>query len=341
MKVTRQRGRRHGNLLVLEVITTGEVDVPTVGEAYVTTDIEGLGQLIRIAHLLVIEVTGAILLDGDTITEVQGPRHAEGHVAILVGLGLSSATFLGTVLTTFHVGVDIRIQRIVLVLVVIIIFFLVLFLVVVFISFATQPTEELVYLLVVEVIGDVIGDVLETAPLTLLPVGGMVTLTRLALGVQLIDVAGKRRAQVQRVALGELQTDGRTQRTQRLTVSSKVIGHAQTQFIDETDLLEARGVVVALELHLHIVGEVNGHATRHTLVEGRSEQGSLIGGVLYQRDIAIGIGLLVGLEIAIARSTEVRCIAEGNGRRHDVADGLNLFAEEFTVRHIETIQLRR
>ena len=51
-------------------------------------------------------------------------------------------------------------------------------------------------------------------------------------------------------------------------------------------------------------------------------------------------GLLVGVVVAIARSTEVGSIAEIEGRRKHVADAVYLFTEQFAVGNIETVNLR-
>ena len=52
---------------------------------------------------------------------------------------------------------------------------------------------------------------------------------------------------------------------------SHVVGHAGTDLIDETDLLITRRVLVALDLHLKIVGQIHRDASRLALAGHRIE----------------------------------------------------------------------
>src|SRR5574344_2981374 len=93
--------------MVLKVITRRERDVPTIGNAKVTADIEVLGELIRIAHRIVIELATGVFSHGDTITQTERPRKIESHITVFVGLCLAGIILTGTMFSTFHILIDI------------------------------------------------------------------------------------------------------------------------------------------------------------------------------------------------------------------------------------------
>ena len=62
------RGHRH--LVVVEVITRGEADVPALTDAHIATDVECLSELVRIAHGLLVELLRVgVLTHRDAITK--------------------------------------------------------------------------------------------------------------------------------------------------------------------------------------------------------------------------------------------------------------------------------
>ena len=116
MQVTLQACRGHTHLVVVEVVTRRETDVPSVTDSDVTTHIERLCKLVWVTHGLLIELlTACILTHRDTISEGQRPRHLESHIAIRVGLSLATL-LLGSSLSLLqgivHITFNISIQSI-------------------------------------------------------------------------------------------------------------------------------------------------------------------------------------------------------------------------------------
>ena len=125
-----------------------------------------------------------------------------------------------------------------------------------------------------------------------------------------------------------------------MVVSSHVIRHRRSQFVNDTDFPESRRILVCLDLHFDVVRDVHRDASRLSLTR-HAKQRTSIGRVFHHRHIALGIRLLVSLIVPIARGTEVRSIAETQGRSEDVADGLNLISKQLPVGNVEAIQLGR
>ena len=73
MKVTRERGCRHTDFLIFEVVTAGEIDVKTVTEADVATEVPVLRESLEITHRLIVEVT-TTFTHRDTIGDAERPR---------------------------------------------------------------------------------------------------------------------------------------------------------------------------------------------------------------------------------------------------------------------------
>ena len=74
--------------MLLEVVTRGEGNVPTIGKAEITRSIERLCEPERIAHGALVDGFVAILKHGDTIGKCERPRQLEMEIAIFVDLGL-------------------------------------------------------------------------------------------------------------------------------------------------------------------------------------------------------------------------------------------------------------
>ena len=94
---------------MVEVVTTGERDIPTIRQTDVTTEVQVLRELIRIAHAVVIELASGILTHGDTIAKTDRPRHGELHITILIGLGHTGIFLTGTMLTSLQRVVEVAI----------------------------------------------------------------------------------------------------------------------------------------------------------------------------------------------------------------------------------------
>ena len=90
----------------------------------------------------------------------------------------------------------------------------------------------------------------------------MVTDIRLAVFVEIISVGSKDRIHVESIVLPPFQSQSHAQITPLMIRGRHVVGHAGTEFIDKTDLLETRRILVALDFHLKIVGQVHRDATR-------------------------------------------------------------------------------
>ena len=229
------------------------------------------------------------------------------HIGIDIGIAARVKLFLGLVFRLFHL-------------------------------LATQPLEEVSHLLVVQRVRQVLRSTLETteATSTILCV---VAYIRIAVLVQVVGVGGKDCIHIKGIALRQFQTQSHGEVTPRLLLSGKVIAHVSTQLVNDADFLNSRGVGIALYLHLDIVGNIHRYRTRlatrhaiHLSGEGR---------ILYQRYVAVGIGLLVSIIVSIAAGSEVGGIVERDGGLEDVAHCLNLLTEEFAVGDIEAIQCRR
>ena len=125
-----------------------------------------------------------------------------------------------------------------------------------------------------------------------------------------------------------------------MIVGSEIVAHSQTEFVDERYLLDTGTVLVALYLHLDIVSDIKRDVARLALARHAVEL-SFVWRILNEVDRTVGIGLLIGLIIAVASLSEVRCIAEAYARGDDVAYGLNLVAEYLAARSEEAVELCR
>ena len=97
--------------MLLEVVTRGEGNVPTIGKAEITRSIERLREPERIAHGALVDGFVAILKHRDTIGERERPRQLEMEIAIFVDLGLFflhrfllCGQQIGVDVGIFHVG---------------------------------------------------------------------------------------------------------------------------------------------------------------------------------------------------------------------------------------------
>ena len=219
MEVTLQRSGSHRDLMVVEVVAGGEADVPAIGNAYVTADVQRLRELIRIAHRLIVELLDIrVLAHRDAIAEGERPRHGESHIAVTIRLCFSSLVILGgSVLRVDHgvvyITVDVGVDALI---VLVLLFVLIL---IVFLS-----AEELLDLIRREGIRDILRHALEATELTHAPVG-MVADIRCTVAVDLVSVRGEDSRHVERIILPPFQSKVHREVAQRFLLGRHVIGH--------------------------------------------------------------------------------------------------------------------
>jgi len=227
MEVTAERGGGHGDLLVLEVVAAGVLDVPSVGDLYVAAEVQGLRVLVGVAHGFVVELADvAVLGHVDTVGDAEVPREREPHVSVLVGIGLVLFALL-VVLALGHFQVAVYV--VVFTQFVFLGGFVFLFLVVLLLVglLAAQPLEEVGDLLVVQFVVEGLRGALESAYLSFLPVGDVVALMGCSThGVGLVDVAGEDGVEVDVEVLGKFQSQVGVQRAPGLSRCRHVIRHA-------------------------------------------------------------------------------------------------------------------
>ena len=208
---------------MVEVVTTGERDIPTIRQTDVTTEVQVLRELIRIAHAVVIKLTSGILTHGDTIAKADRPRHGELHITILIGLGHTGIFLTGTMLTSLQRVVEVAIKtRIVLVIAVALIVFA---LVLVFVRhlLATQPLEELSHLLIAQRVRQVLRHALETTKATVAILRAVTDIRTGTHRVCLVGISGKGGIEVKCIALRQFQTQTGVQVTPWTRLCSEVI----------------------------------------------------------------------------------------------------------------------
>ncbi len=201
---------------------------------------------------------------------------------------------------------------------------------------ASQPLEEVGHLLVVERVGEVLTHALEASELALAVAGDVVADVRFAVFVEHIGICGKRGVECKGVTLGQFQSESGGKVTPRTYVRSHIVRHSRSEFVNEANLLISYRVVIRPQFHLNVVGYVHRDTSR-LAPSRRTEDAVGVGRVFNQRDVAVGVGLLVCGVVAIATRTEVRSVVERHLGLEHVAYGDDLVAEQFAPRHIETI----
>ena len=218
--------------------------------------------------------------------------------------------------------------------------FLVVLLVVLRVLLSVIPLlapEEFLERLVVDGIGEVLRHALETSEAAL-RILRLVAHIHASVLVEGIGIGGKDGIQRESVALGELQADAHVQVAPGLGLGRHVVAHAGTQFIDKAYLAVARAVLVRPHLHLHVVAQV--HVDASCLALGcRAVGTAAVGRIHHGGDIAVGIGLHVGVPETEAGLAEVGSIAESHGGCDDVTDGLYLLAAKPRQGGVEGVQL--
>ena len=84
----------------------------------------------------------------------------------------------------------------------------------------------------------------------------------MAVLVELVGVGGKDRCHVERVVFPPFETYVHRQVAPWTLFVCHVVRHAQAQLVDKADLLHARRVFVALDLHLKVVGQAEADVAR-------------------------------------------------------------------------------
>ena len=135
-------------------------------------------KLIGITHRIVVELAlVSVLTHVDVIADRKVPRHLESHIAVVVGLSLVAALLTTHMLGLLHILIDVGLHIVLPVLILVATLLLVLFLIHLLTS---EALDEVHHLFVVQRIGEVLRNTLESADLTLLPVGGMIALHDIA-----------------------------------------------------------------------------------------------------------------------------------------------------------------
>ena len=127
----------------------------------------------------------------------------------------------------------------------------------------------------------------------------MVAYIYIALVVQLVGIGGKHGVHVEGIVLPPLQSEIDVHIAPRANLGCSIVAHVDVERIDDTDFLVSGRVLVALHLHLDVVAQGKRDVTALTLAR-RTVEGVGILRIAYQRYVSVGIGLLVGIPVAVA-----------------------------------------
>ena len=213
--------------------------------------------------------------------------------------------------------------------------FLAVFLVLVVFRVVT-PSEEFAQLFGRKSEGEVLRHTLETTEASVAPLCAVTHIGR-ALFVQFVGVCGEDGIHLERIVLPPLQSQVDAHVAPRFLLGSHVVAHVDVEGVDKAQFLVSCRVLVALHLHLEVVAQGEGDGPRLSR-RGIAEECARIGRVAFERDVAVGIGLEVGVHVSVFRSTEVGRIVECYARLEDVAYGLYLVAENLTVGYPESVE---
>ena len=166
----------------------------------------------------------------------------------------------------------------------------------------------------------------------------MGTHINIVLVVQLVGIGGKHSVHVEGIVLPPLQSEVDVHIAPRANLGCGIVAHVDVERINEAHLLQA--VVLIPPFHLQVVTQGERDVTALTLAR-RTVEGVGILRIAHQRYVSVGIGLLVGIPVAVTRSSEVRGITEVHRRRKHVADSVYPVAEQLAVRNPGTIELGR
>ena len=166
----------------------------------------------------------------------------------------------------------------------------------------------------------------------------MGTYINIVLVIQLVGISGKHSVHVEGIVLPPLQSEVDVHIAPRANLGCGIVAHVDVERINEAHLLQA--VVLIPPFHLQVVTQGKRDVTALTLAR-RTIEGVGILRIAHQRYVSVGIGLLVGVPVAVSRSSEVRGITEVHRRRKHVAHSLYLISEELAAWYIETIELGR
>ena len=313
---------RHGYFLGLEVVAAGEVHVPAFGQLEVAREVEVLCELVGIAHGLHVDWCRAVFAHGDAVGHGERPRHLELQVAVFVDFGRHF--FLLAVAPLFAF---VQVGELVVVLVVAVLVGVVIVL--------AKPFLPRV---IVEGVREVLAHAREASEASVRPLRAL-AFHHLAALVELVGVGGETGREVERLALGQFQSQGDVHVAPGLFLGRQVVGHAYAELVDEAQFLHAGRVFVGLHLHLQVVGEREVDVARSSLGR-RSVEHSVVVGVFPGVDLAVLVGIGVGVVEAVARAAEVGRHAVADAGGDDVAYHFNLVAEYLGRRLVEAVELR-
>ena len=169
---------------------------------------------------------------------------------------------------------------------------------------------------------------------------GVVTDVRRTICIQLVSIGAEDGIHVEGIILPPLESDAHGEVAPLVGRGGRVIRHGEPQLVDEAYLFvtERVLVVVALDLHLEVVGDIPADVSRFSLSWDTIER-ALVRRVFHERDVAVGVRLLISAVVTIACRPEVGCIGEAHTGRDDMTDGHHLVAENLLVGHEEAVEL--
>ena len=127
----------------------------------------------------------------------------------------------------------------------------------------------------------------------------MGTHINIVLVVQLVGIGGKHSVHVEGIVLPPLQSEVDIHIAPRANLGCGIVTHVDVERIDDTEFLVSGRVLIALHLHLDVVAQGKRDITALTLAR-RTVEGIGILRVAHQRYVSVGIGLLVGVPVAVA-----------------------------------------
>ena len=73
MEIAAERHGGHAQLVVVEVVTRGEIDVPSLGDAQVAREVHRVGEFVGIAHALHVDLGRGVFPHGHAVAHGKAP----------------------------------------------------------------------------------------------------------------------------------------------------------------------------------------------------------------------------------------------------------------------------
>ena len=127
----------------------------------------------------------------------------------------------------------------------------------------------------------------------------MGTHINIVLVVQLVGIGGKHSVHVEGIVLPPFQSEVDVHIAPRANLGCGIVTHVDVERIDDTEFLVSGRVLFALHLHLDVVAQGKRDITALTLAR-RTIKSIGILRIAHQRYVSVGIGLLVGVPVAVA-----------------------------------------